>query len=83
MNNQIDLVKNYLQGLQDKITDNLQAADGVGHFITDEWSREAGGGGRTRVMKSGRVFEQAGVNFSEVSGDKLPEIGRASCRERV
>jgi len=81
MNNQIDLVKSYLKALQNKISDSLQATDGEGHFITDEWSREAGGGGRTRVMNGGRVFEQAGVNFSEVSGDNLPASATADRSE--
>ena len=77
MNNQIDLVKSYLKALQDKVTDSLQTIDGVGEFISDEWSREAGGGGRTMVLRSGQVFEQAGVNFSEVSGDNLPASATA------
>ncbi len=72
MSSQIDQVRSYLQKLQHKITDSLQTADGAGAFISDEWSRESGGGGRTMVLRSGQVFEQAGVNFSEVSGDNLP-----------
>ena len=77
MNNQIDLVKSYLKALQDKATDSLQTADGVGEFTSDEWSREAGGGGRTMVLRGGQVFEQAGVSFSEVSGDNLPASATA------
>jgi coproporphyrinogen III oxidase len=77
MNKQIDLVKSYLTALQDRVTDSLQIADGVGEFNSDEWSREAGGGGRTMVLRSGQVFEQAGVNFSEVSGDNLPASATA------
>jgi len=77
MNKQIDLVKSYLKTLQDRVTDSLQIADGVGEFTSDEWSRQAGGGGRTMVLRSGRVFEQAGVNFSEVSGDNLPASATA------
>ena len=77
MNKQIDLVKSYLKALQDRVTDSLQTADGVGEFTSDEWSREAGGGGRTMVLRSGQVFEQAGVNFSEVSGDNLPASATA------
>jgi coproporphyrinogen III oxidase len=76
MNNQIDLVKSYLKALQDKVTDSLRTADGTGEFTSDEWSREAGGG-RTMVLRSGQVFEQAGVNFSEVSGDNLPASATA------
>jgi len=77
MNKQIDLVKSYLKALQDRVTDSLQIADGVGEFTSDDWSREAGGGGRTMVLRSGQVFEQAGVNFSEVSGDNLPASATA------
>jgi coproporphyrinogen III oxidase len=77
MNNQIDLVKSYLKALQDRVTDSLQITDGVGEFTSDEWSREAGGGGRTMVLRGGQVFEQAGVNFSEVSGDSLPASATA------
>jgi coproporphyrinogen III oxidase len=77
MNKQIDLVKSYLKALQDKVTDSLQTADGGGRFTSDEWLREAGGGGRTMVLRSGQVFEQAGVNFSEVSGNNLPASATA------
>ena len=78
MSNQIDQVRSYLQNLQNKITDDLQTADGTAKFISDEWSRETGGGGgRTMVLNSGQVFEQAGVNFSEVSGDSLPASATA------
>jgi coproporphyrinogen III oxidase len=47
-------------------------ADGENQFIEDSWKRPEGGGGRSRVIKQGRVFEQGGVNFSEVWGDRLP-----------
>ena len=58
--------------LQDKICRGLEEADGGARFREDEWSREGGGGGRTRVMEEGAVFEKAGVNFSAVEG-LLPE----------
>ena len=45
MSSQIDQVRSYLKDLQDKVTDSLQTVDGAGHFISDEWSRESGGGG--------------------------------------
>jgi coproporphyrinogen III oxidase len=61
----------YFKGLQDRICTGLEAADG-GPFREDLWSREGGGGGRTRVMEAGGLFEKAGVNFSSVSGE-LPE----------
>ena len=61
-----------LMGLQDSICAGLQRLDGEGHFQEESWERPEGGGGRSRVMKAGRVFEQGGVNFSEVEGDRLP-----------
>ncbi|MCP4597977.1 oxygen-dependent coproporphyrinogen oxidase [Neptuniibacter sp.] len=68
----INAVKEYLLGLQDAICDALEQADGEGKFFQDEWQREAGGGGRTRVLADGAVIEKGGVNFSHVFGDKLP-----------
>ena len=61
-----------LMGLQDSICEGLQALDGEGQFQEESWQRPEGGGGRSRVMKEGRVFEQGGVNFSEVEGAQLP-----------
>jgi len=58
--------------LQDSICQGLQALDGEGQFQEESWQRPEGGGGRSRVMKEGRIFEQGGVNFSEVEGDQLP-----------
>jgi coproporphyrinogen III oxidase len=77
MNNRIDQVRNYFSDLQLEITSNLQAADGLSEFITDDWVRENGGGGRTMVLTGGKVFEQAGVNFSEVTGNSLPASATA------
>ena len=73
----IDRVRTFLQDLQDRICRRLEAADGRGRFVEDAWQRAEGGGGRSRVMKRGAVFEQAGVNFSEVSGAKLPPSASA------
>jgi coproporphyrinogen III oxidase len=64
-------------GLQDSICDGLAAQDGQNSFMEDSWQREAGGGGRTRVLAQGAVFEQAGVNFSHVFGDNLPPSATA------
>ena len=64
-------VRSYLLDLQDRICDGLSALDG-NDFHEDAWDREAGGGGRTRVLSGGPVFEQAGVNFSHVFGANLP-----------
>ncbi len=65
-------VKSFLLVLQQQICDALTAADGAAHFVEDSWQREEGGGGRSRVLTNGAVFEQAGVNFSHVFGDKMP-----------
>ena len=72
----INAVKNYLLGLQDSICEKLQDIDNK-QFIEDSWVREAGGGGRTRVLSQGSVIEKGGVNFSHVHGDKLPASATA------
>ena len=64
--------KQYVQTLQDTICSGLEQLDGQATFQEDVWQRDGGGGGRTRVIRDGRVFEQGGVNFSEVWGDTLP-----------
>jgi coproporphyrinogen III oxidase len=69
---QFDTVKEYLLGLQDRIVAGLQQLDGKSTFIEDGWQRDGGGGGRSRILKDGGVFEQAGVNFSHVFGEQLP-----------
>ena len=68
----IELVKAYLLDLQDKICAALETEDGGAKFIEDKWDREAGGGGRTRLMTDGAIIEQGGVNYSHVYGDKMP-----------
>jgi coproporphyrinogen III oxidase len=75
---QIDQVKSYLLQLQDSICDALATEDGAATFIADEWQRPEGGGGRSRVLTDGAVFEKAGVNFSHVRGDNLPPSASAS-----
>ncbi|MCD5327576.1 oxygen-dependent coproporphyrinogen oxidase [Chromobacterium piscinae] len=72
-----DAVKSFLLDLQDRICAALEQADGKAQFAEDAWSREAGGGGRSRVLAGGGVFEQAGVNFSHVYGDALPASATA------
>jgi coproporphyrinogen III oxidase len=69
---QLDKVKSYLLKLQDSICQTLELVDGKGEFIEDNWQREQGGGGRTRVLTKGAVIEQGGVNFSHVYGGVLP-----------
>jgi coproporphyrinogen III oxidase len=79
-------VSDYLQQLQDGICSALEAEDGEAVFLHDDWSRsegqakeqELGGGGRTRVLRNGAVFEQAGVNFSHVTGTELPPSATAA-----
>jgi coproporphyrinogen III oxidase len=65
-------VEQYLRGLQDRICAALEAEDGGAKFGSDPWQREAGGGGVTRILADGAVFERAGVGFSFVSGATLP-----------
>jgi len=62
----------YIQILQDRITSKLEAVDGVAQFQEDIWKRPEGGGGRTRVIENGHVFEKGGVNISAVHG-QLPK----------
>ena len=76
-------VKDYLLGLQDSICQALSMADGQADFAADSWTREEGGGGQTRVLTDGGVFEQAGVNFSHVMGSSLPPAATAQRPELV
>jgi coproporphyrinogen III oxidase len=73
----IEAVKTYLLGLQDSICAALAAEDGEASFREDDWQRPGGGGGRSRVLADGAVFEKAGVNFSHVAGDALPPSASA------
>nr|WP_086937747.1 oxygen-dependent coproporphyrinogen oxidase [Thaumasiovibrio occultus] len=76
-----DAVKTYLLALQDQICQALEQEDGKAAFEEDAWAREPGeklgGGGRTRVLRAGHVFEQAGVNFSHVFGASMPQSATA------
>lgn len=63
--------ESYFKDLQDRIVKAIEDVDGV-RFREDLWSRQGGGGGRTRILEEGKVFEKAGVNFSLVHGN-LPE----------
>ncbi len=82
----IQSVENYLLNLQDSICTGLEAADGEAEFVVDNWQRQSAqpakaslqGGGRTRVLTNGAVFEKAGVNFSHVRGEKLPVSATAA-----
>ena len=73
----IQAVETYLRSLQDTITSALEKLDGKGRFQKDAWPRPEGGGGESRVMKQGALFEQAGVNFSDVQGKALPPSATA------
>ncbi|WP_217534562.1 oxygen-dependent coproporphyrinogen oxidase [Vibrio metschnikovii] len=74
-------VKQFLLELQDSICQQLEQADGKAKFVEELWHREPGerlgGGGRTRVMTDGLVFEQGGVNFSHVTGQQMPASATA------
>ncbi len=71
-----NLFYQYIQDLQDRITSKLEAIDGKATFQEDVWKRPEGGGGRTRVIQNGTVFEKGGVNISGVHG-KLPQSMQA------
>lgn len=67
----------FLRDLQDRICAALEAADGRARFAEDIWQRAEGGGGRSRVLKNGALFEQAGVGFSLVHGERMPPSATA------
>lgn len=70
-------VETYLRSLQDRYCAAFEAADRHAKFVSNTWEREGGGGGDTRVLSNGSLFERAGVNFSMVKGDKLPASASA------
>ena len=65
----------YIENLQDSITSKIEEVDGLAKFEEDIWQRQEGGGGRTRVIENGAIFEKGGVNISAVHGE-LPEVLR-------
>jgi coproporphyrinogen III oxidase len=67
----------YFRGLQRRIVDALAAFDGQ-PFLTDSWDRPEGGGGLTRLVEEGGFFERGGVNFSHVTGNRLPPSASAA-----
>ncbi len=73
-----EIVRNYLLDLQDRIATALETEDGSCHFSEDNWDRPEGGGGRSRVLEGGAVFEKAGINFSDVQGASLPPSATAN-----
>ena len=80
MTNKFDIneIKEYFLSLQNDICQSLEMLDGHASFIKDLWERPQGGGGLTRVLDSGAVFEKAGVNFSHVFGHQLPPSATAA-----
>ena len=69
-------VRDYLSGLQARITEAIEAADGQARFLRDDWRKGPGeplqGEGTTKILEGGAVFERAGVGFSHVRGPRLP-----------
>ncbi|MBL9215630.1 MAG: oxygen-dependent coproporphyrinogen oxidase [Opitutaceae bacterium] len=77
MSPDLEAVRAYLLGLQDRICAALELEDG-GRFEEDNWTRAEGGGGRSRVLSDGAVIEKGGVSFSQVSGAALPPSATAT-----
>src|SRR4051812_14739919 len=65
----VEEMVSFVQGLQDDICSAVEAEEGAARFREDLWERPGGGGGRTRVLEGGRVFEKAGVSTSVVFGE--------------
>jgi coproporphyrinogen III oxidase len=78
--NDLESIQAYFEALQQKICLELEAEDGRGKFRSDLWNREEGGGGDSRIMEQGAVFEKGGVNFSHVHGT-LPEFLRSETNQ--
>ena len=74
----IAAVRTYLLDLQDRICAALASEDGLGTFREDAWQRPGGGGGRSRILEDGAVFEKGGINFSDVHGETLPASATAN-----
>ena len=72
-----EAVRQYLLGLQERICRQLAETDGVKDFEKDQWDRPEGGGGISRVISGGGVFEKGGVNFSHVMGEQMPPSATA------
>ena len=71
-------VRDWLAAFQEGLVEALERADGKARFGRDRWERPEGGGGESRVIRGGDLFEQGGVNFSEVAGGSLPASATAS-----
>lgn len=75
---EIDAVRDFLLQLQTEICETLEKVDGGAKFNTDQWDRDNGGMGISRVITNGNIFEKGGVNFSHVYGDSMPASATAS-----
>lgn len=73
----IGQVEDWLRRIHDRMTVELEALDGGATFRRDPWERPGGGGGESRVLEDGALFEKAGINFSRVSGEALPPSASA------
>src|SRR3954469_8056776 len=76
MNTKEDWIE-YILNLQNRICSAIEIADGESKFFEDEWTRPEGGGGKTRVIANGKVFEKGGVNTSVVFGDVTDTMRKA------
>jgi len=70
-------IQSFFRNLQNNICAELEQEDGKAQFVEDNWQRENGGGGITKVINGGNLIEKGGVNFSEVYGDHLPASASA------
>ena len=74
----IEQIKKYLLALQVDICEEFEKLDSISNFDTDIWKRDDGrGSGITRVISDGSLFEKGGVNYSIISGDKMPKSATA------
>ncbi|MEJ2515438.1 MAG: oxygen-dependent coproporphyrinogen oxidase [Gammaproteobacteria bacterium] len=73
----IRAVEEWLRGTHDRITEGLESLDGEARFRRDTWDRPEGGGGDSRVIEEGALFEKGGINFSAVHGERLPASATA------
>jgi coproporphyrinogen III oxidase len=76
----LDIITNYFRKLQNNICNSLELLDGEATFHSDQWQRPEGGGGDSRVIVDGAVFEKGGVNFSHVHGE-MPEALQSETRD--
>ena len=72
-----ELVRSYLVGLQDRLCGLIEEVDGKAKYITDEWTRAEGGGGRTRVISGGTVMEKGGGSFFGRPRQQAPAVRHA------